>query len=251
MKKRTTAGGGKARVTGRAGEVVLCSYGLYPEQITFETLDELRGSDIVFLDFPMPRLEAWIGSGPRMIHMASRGGVDKVQLRQRARRITAAARQSKKAAVVSYGNPKFISVFSEALAAECARLKVPLRVLNAVSSFDAVMTLLPPYSLEQNSLRLVCAASSGLLLEPSAGNLVFSLQNVADPGPRRAALLRGLEQYPAGHPAALLRCRAEGACESVKWLTTGTFPRQLRLAGLERYTLYIPPLSHTPSRAKA
>lgn len=243
MKKRTTAGCGKARVTGRAGEVVLCSYGLYPEQITFETLDELRRADVVFLDFPLPRLEAWLGDRPRVIHAGICGGRGRASLLQRARRVAAMARKFKKTAVVSYGNPKFISVFSEALAAECARLKVPLRALNAVSSFDAIISMLPPYSLEKHGLRLVCAIETlKKFLDTETGNLVFSLQNIERPGPIRAALLRELRKYPDSHPVALARCQAEGAACEMKWVTAGTFKGHLETPGLERYTLFVPPL---------
>jgi hypothetical protein len=235
----------------RAGGVILCSYGLYPEQITFETLEELRRADVVFMDFPIPRLQAWLGRRPRIISAAPGTGLNAAALLTRAGEIAALARRGERVAVISYGNPKFVSVFSELLAGECARGKVSLRTLSAVSSFDALITALPPFSFDQNALRLVCPdLSSGRLLEHEAGNLIFNLQSLGGPSIHRESLLRAMGAYPAGHPVALVRCRAEGAQETVKWLTAGNFGDALKMEGLERYTIYVPPLPQAGKKTK-
>lgn len=238
MRKGSKGKTGKAPA---AGEVLLCSYGLYPEQITCETLGELRASDVIFLDSPPPRFTAWLGTGPRLVADAARGRVRSAGLREKALAVAREAAKGQRVAVVSYGNPGLLSVFPRFLAAECGRLGLKLRTLSAVSSFDSLINLVPGVPLERAPIRLVCPSSScGRLLDREAVNIVMGLEGLGLRGDQQK-LLRAFAAYPAGHLLALVTCRAEGVQESVKWVKAGELSEHLKPGTLERVTLYVPP----------
>ena len=154
-------------------------------------------------------------------------------------------------ALVGHGNASFLSSLRTEAAAECARRGAELRCLDAVSSFDAVWSLLGLNGIPGRGLRVVSACSTiDGLLDPSAATLVFDLHALARRRGGAEALAEQLRSaYPPEHPAILVCCRSSGVKrDSLRRLTTSGLARLLPGAApgsLELGTLFVPSI-HDP-----
>ncbi|MFA5139137.1 MAG: SAM-dependent methyltransferase [Elusimicrobiota bacterium] len=232
------------------GWVLLCSYGMRPEQITMETLLELRRCDLIFSD-GHPHLERLLHCRSKLaVFPTSRSGLDPGFARA-SRTAARLAKAGRRVGLVGHGNASFLSSLREEVSAECARQGAELRCLDAVSSFDAVWSLLGLNGIPGCGVRMVSACSTvGGLLDPSSATIVFDLHALARrPGGVEAFAEQLRSAYPQDHPALLVCCRSSGVKrDSLRRLTTSRLARLLpgtAPGSLELGTLYVPPI-HDP-----
>ena len=231
-------------------KLYIFSYGLYPWQMTLETLAAMRECGAVYshcLDAHTERQFLKIAPGLKLT-----AGLD------RDAAVRAAVQGLKKHDVVgflTYGNPLFLNRSAAELAAAAGK-KAKVSVFAAVSSFDALVNLFDLNSFSTRGLRLVDTASSldQPDFTPDIDTLFFvpyALNRPANTAAKKKFIAAAARAYPESAQVYLADC-ASVVCRSPRVVKSsmGGFGRLL--SGLnERHTLFIPAVAPKPGKRPA
>jgi len=189
--------------------LLFASYGLEPKHITLETLAALKKCGVVFSHC----LDGGKGDfiAKACPNFKSLRGLS---IEKTAARVKAAFSACDLVGFLTYGNPFFLNATAVLVkrAAEAAGIKV--KVLPAVSSFDAIVNLMDLNEFSRAGLRLVDASAAaakadGLTFTPEMDTLFFVLGDLDFSSGRGAgaAFLKGLgAAYPKDHPVSIINC---------------------------------------------
>lgn len=227
-------------------KLYIFSYGLYPWQMTLETLAAMRECGAVYshcLDGHTVSQFRKIAPGIKLVPGTDRDSA-----------VKAAARGLEKHSVVgflTYGNPLFLNR-SAADLAEAAGKKAEVRVFAAVSSFDALVNLFNLNSFSTRGLRLVDTASALDLPDftPDIDTLFFVPYALNRPGSaaaRKKFVAAAAKAYPVSAQVFLADC-ASVVCREprvVKGVIGGLGKLLSRLN--DRHTLFIPAVAPKPA----
>ncbi|MDT8287349.1 MAG: SAM-dependent methyltransferase [Elusimicrobiales bacterium] len=191
-------------------EMVFASFGLYPEQITLETLAALRKCRKVYITSATRARSALLRSllpGAEILTGLS--------FETLVARTAGALPEHGKVGVLDYGDPAFLCAFSSRLKEECLRMKAGFRTLRAVSSLNSLIADLGLGELAPAGLFLATAHSwegPGRSVNTSAPVLIFSPDRARLGGDRQGLFARIAQDlraaYPAGHPVYFVKCAA-------------------------------------------
>lgn len=221
-------------------KLYIFSYGLYPGQVTLETLLAMRECGEVYshcLDAASAR--QFRRYAPRL-RLTGRLGLERT-----AAAVAAALGKHDTVGFLTYGNPLFLNQTAPLLAAAAARRRAEVRVFAAVSSFDALVNLFGLNPFSPAGLRLLDAGtwSAAQRLHPEMDTLVFVPDRLRGPGAagRLEAFIEAARAaYPGAAPAFLADCYAsENSRHRTVAGTAGGLRALLARAG-ERTTLFIP-----------
>ena len=223
-------------------ELLLCSFGLKPEHITFETIREARKCGMFFCDqHGSPLLEQLL---PGLKGFGGEGGERSVE--QKVAEVMAAFKKHDRVGVMTYGHPLFLCSLSDILIERCAAKKIKVRVLEAVSSYGAVLAaagLRGPGKEGVLSISALAVEHNTSLLRPGSHIFVYDIDAFSKKcnEPLRAAFSRYMTAtYPAGHRLLLINC-ASIAPERIQEFTVASLDKAIASATLAS-TLYITPL---------
>jgi len=153
--------------------LLLCSYGLRPEQISIETIAQLRSCDMVFSN-SLNQADAERFK-PYCRKLCAMEGCSWEALMGR---VFKAFSNKNKIAFLTYGNPFFLTP-AAILAKKAARRGIDFKVMEGVSSFDAIINHLRLGEYAPDGLRLVNLGDSFVdktrKCTPSMDTLFFSL----------------------------------------------------------------------------
>ena len=238
--------GKKQRAKGR---VELCSYGLYPGQLTLETISALRRCDVVFSDALDKTSSRWmlkycddVRILSEMFPVSEGVKMEKV-MRDRAQSVLTEAEKGRATGILVYGHPAFLCSVTEIVISECERRDIPYSVQAAVSSLNTVMSAVGQRMLPPAGLRLYSLCTWDPESQPfhsRAAMLFFDLYAFDS---RNSGLLRDrlLGAYPAAHKVSFVRCRNVESEESTVIETTiEKLPKTLSRVNLDVCTLFVP-----------
>lgn len=228
-------------------KLYIFSYGLYPWQMTLETLAAMRECGAVYshcLDGRTALQFLKIAPGLKLT-----AGLDRDAAAQ------AAVQALKKHDVVgflTYGNPLFLNRAAAELAAAAGK-KAKVSVFAAVSSFDALVNLFNLNSFATRGMRLVDTASTleAQDFTPDMDTLFFvpcALNRPENAAAKKKFVAAAAKAYPASAQVYLADC-ASVACSSPRVVKGGMRDLGRILGGLnERHTLFIPAVGPKPGR---
>lgn len=193
-------------MSGMKKELIVCSFGLKPAHVTAETLSELRKCGAVFTHCLDEGTAGFLRPFCREFHFLRALKPEKM-----ADRMISFLSKGGKAAFVTYGNPLFLNATTRAVAARLRGAGVAVRVLDAVSSLDALVNALDLNRFSVGGLRLVDLSACDCLPEitPGMDTLFFMVSDLNLPDSARARprfLSSLLAAYPPGHRAVLADC---------------------------------------------
>jgi len=221
-------------------KLYIFSYGLYPEQITLETLAAMRECGEVYshcLDAATARKFAAYAPGLRLT-----AGLDRRQTAE------AAARGLEKHDTVgflTYGNPLFLNQTAAELIAAALRKKARVKVFAAVSSFDALVNLFNLNKYSDGSLRVADTATLVYrpVFTPGTDTLFFVpdvLNLPANAALKKKFVAAAQKAYPASAPVYLADCASISSREAaVLKGKISSLPALLAKVN-ERHTLFLP-----------
>lgn len=220
-------------------KLYIFSYGLYPGQVTLETLAAMKECGAVYthcLDAATAARFAGLAPGLKL-----NTGLDREST---ARDAVAALAKSDTVGFLTYGNPLFLNQTAAEVTKAAAAKKAEVRVFAGVSSFDALINLFGLNKFSQRGLRVVDAAASidSPSFTPDMDTLVFvpdvlSLKKNA--AAKKKFLAAARAAYPPAAPVYLADCASiSGEGKVVKGKIAG-LPALLKKVH-ERHTLFIP-----------
>ena len=226
-------------------KLYIFSYGLYPWQITLETLAAMRECGAVYshcLDSSTVRQFLKIAPGLKLA-----AGMD------RDAAVLAAVKGLEKHDVVgflTYGNPLFLNRSAADLAVAAGK-KAQVTIFAAVSSFDALINLFNLNSFSTRGLRLVDTPSALARQDftPDMDTLFFvpyALNRPGNAAAKKEFIAAAARAYPASAQVYLADC-ASVVCRSPRVIKGSMRGLGRLLAGLnERHTLFIPAVGPKP-----
>ncbi|MDQ7773393.1 MAG: SAM-dependent methyltransferase [Elusimicrobiales bacterium] len=229
-------------------ELLICSFGLKPAHVTAETLSELKRCDAAYTHCLDEATAAFLRPFCRELHFLRDLTPAKI-----AGRLISRLSRGGRIAFVTYGNPLFLNVTTRRVASRVGAAGADVRVLEAVSSLDALVNALDLNRFSVGGLRLVDLSACDCLPEitPGMDTLFFMASDLNLPAYARARqrfLAALLAAYPPGHRAVLADCdnfRQGRLLESsVKKLGS-----DIRKAGVAT-TLFVPGLPAAPAKKK-
>ena len=216
------------------------SYGLYPEQVTLETLTAMSRCGAVYshcLDKATAEQFSRLAPGLKLTT-----GLDREQT---AKATVSALDRHDTVGFLTYGNPLFLNQTAAEVMKAAAGKKAAVTVLAGVSSFDALVNLFDLNKYSPRGLRLVDAASSldSPYFTPDMDTLVFVPDVLNQPGragSRKAFIAAARKAYPPSAPLYLADCASISSREagSVKGKISGLAALLKRVN--ERHTIFIP-----------
>lgn len=201
------AGAGKARLA-------LCGFGLDLKQMTLETLEVIKGCDVLCTDaLDEPTLGPLKGlcADIRCLRDLVKDADPRVAAVRKVELVLGLVAQGKEVVVLNYGHATFLSSLSQGLIAACRDRGVPYRIFNAVSSLDAVLVSLELSAL-WSGLHIYDADDFGgtlsvLALQPAVPTIIVKVGYLlkAHQKDRLEFFLARLgEYYPPEHPVTLV-----------------------------------------------
>lgn len=232
-------------------KLYIFSYGLYPGQITLETLAAMRECGEVYshcLDKNTAR--QFLKFAPGLISTA---GLDRSATALAAMR---GFRKHETVGFLTYGNPLFLNQTAAELLRAAQEKKVRVEVFAAVSSFDALVNLFNLNKYSRRGLRLADTASMASLPEftPGMDTLFFVPDVLNAPGSgaaRKLFLAAAKKAYPAGAPVYLADCASVSSREAR--VLKGRISALPSLLGKlnERHTIFIPAVENEAEKKPA
>jgi len=216
------------------------SYGLYPGQMTLETLAAMRGCGVVYtnsLDAVSLLNFQKLAPGIKLTGRLSHRGTALEVARGFSRYDTVG--------FLTYGNPLFLNRIADEVIRAAREKKAEVVVLPAVSSFDALINLFGLNEYSPRGLRLVDAAASpgGCFFSPEMDTFIFSpatLNLPASAGRKRKFLAGAAKVYPRSAPVYLADCASISSTKTaVEEGTVAALPDLLGKLNA-RHTLFIP-----------
>jgi len=221
-------------------KLYIFSYGLYPEQITLETLAAMRQCGVVYthcLDKATAAQFSRQAPGMKLTRGLNREETVKAA-------VTALVKHDT-VGFLTYGNPLFLNQTAAEVMKAAARKNAEVRVFAGVSSFDALINLFALNKYSPRGLRLVDAAFSAEnpVFTPDMDTLIFvpDVLNLPENSARRKNFVAAaLKAYPETARVCLADCAciSSRSAKVIKGDIGG-------LAGLlkkinERHTMFIP-----------
>jgi len=221
-------------------QLYIFSYGLYPGQLTLETLAAMKECGEVYshcLDAVTaekfrkftPGLKLIAGLDPRGTAQAAVSGLEKHDT----------------VGFLTYGNPLFLNQTTAELQKAAAEKKARVKVFAAVSSIDALVNLFNLNKYSKDGLRLADATAlvDRLVLTPKMDTLLFVPYLLNLPGNdwlRNKFIKAAQKAYPAGAPVYLADCASISARAPrvIKGKMSSLRPLLAKLN--ERHTIFIP-----------
>jgi hypothetical protein len=221
-------------------KLYIFSYGLYPAQITLETLAAMRGCGAVYthcLDKATAVQFERLAPGLRLTAGLSR--------EETARAAVAALDRHDTVGFLTYGNPLFLNQTAAEVMKAAAARKAEVTVLGAVSSFDALVNLFDLNKYSHPGLRVVDTANSmgRHKFTPDMDTLFFvpdSLNLPRNAAHKKTFLARAAAAYPAAAPVFLADCASISGRKPavIKGKISGLAALLKKLN--ERHTVFIP-----------
>jgi hypothetical protein len=215
----------------------LLSYGLRPEQLTAETAVLLRRCGAVFTRALDKVSAARLPGGcPNLVLLEGAG------TREAERAVLAAFEMHEEVGYLTYGHPLLRNGNLQRLAGLAERRGVAVAVLDAVSSFDALLSL---FGLTvETELRVVNASNfgPGVKLSPEADTFFYSADLLNSPGEaarKSAFLAAAAKAYPPRAAVFVASCYSGVEGFRVRKGAVAGLPRLLAGTGRQD-TLFIP-----------
>ncbi len=221
-------------------KLYIFSYGLYPGQVTLETLAAMRRCGAVYthsLDKATARKFEGLAPGLRLT-----AGLDR---RGTALAAIAALENNDTVGFLTYGNPLFLNQTAAEVLKAAAGVKAEVRVFAAVSSLDALVNLFRLNRFSTRGLRLVDAAASidKPFFTPDMDTLVFVpdvLNLPANGACKKRFIAAAVKTYPRAAAVYLADC-ASIANRSDRVIKGKIGALAVLLAKVnERHSLFIP-----------
>lgn len=221
-------------------KLYIFSYGLYPEQLTLETLAAMRECGEVYshcLDAASARKFLRYAPGLKLTAGLDRRGTAEAAVRGLRRHDTVG--------FLTYGNPLFLNQTAAELLGAAAAAGAEVKVFSAVSSLDALVNLFGLNKYSTRGLRLVDAASAidAPYFTPDMDTLVFvpdALALPANAANRKLFLAGAKRAYPPASPVYLADCASIARREPrVLKGAISSLPALLAKVN-ERHTLFLP-----------
>lgn len=221
-------------------KLCIFSYGLYPEQITLETLAAMRECGEVYshcLDAATARQFLRYAPGLKLTSGLDRRATAEAAVRGLGVHDTVG--------FLTYGNPLFLNQTAAELMAAARRKGVRVRVFAAISSFDALVNLFNLNKYADGSLRVADTATLIYkpLFTPGTDTLFFVpdvLNLPANAALKKKFVASAKKAYPPSAPAYLADCASISSREAtVLKGRISALPALLAKLN-ERHTLYIP-----------
>lgn len=221
-------------------KLYIFSYGLYPGQVTLETLAAMKECGAVFthcLDAATAARFAGLAPGLKLNTGLSREATAKAAV--------AALAKFDTVGFLTYGNPLFLNQTAAEVMKAAAGRKAAVSVFAGVSSFDALVNLFNLNKFSPSGLRVVDAAAAIDVphFTPDMDTLIFVpdvLSLKANAAAKKKFIAAALAAYPAAAPVYLSDCASISAREAkVIKGTVGALPALLKKLN-ERHTLFIP-----------
>jgi hypothetical protein len=221
-------------------KLYLFSYGLYPGQVTLETLAAMKECGAVYthcLDKGTAARFARLAPGLKL-----NSGLDR-----KATALAAAAALGRHETVgfLTYGNPLFLNQTAAEVIKAAAEKGAAVSVFAGVSSFDALVNLFNLNKFSPRGLRLVDAAASvdAPSFTPDMDTLVFVpdvLNQRANAAAKKEFIAAAKRAYPGTAPALLADCASisRRSPEVIKGNISGLAALLKKVN--ERHTLFIP-----------
>lgn len=221
-------------------KLYIFSYGLYPGQVTLETLAAMKECGAVYthcLDSDTAARFVKLAPGLKL-----NTGLDREAT---ARAAAAALAKFDTVGFLTYGNPLFLNQTAAEVMKAAAAKKASVRVFAAVSSFDALINLFNLNKFSPRGLRVADAAASidAPHFTPGMDTLVFVpdvLNLPANAAAKKRFVAAARAAYPASAPVYLADCASISAsgAKIIKG-TVGALPALLKKIN-ERHTVFIP-----------
>jgi len=191
-------------------ELVFGSFGLYPEQITLETISALRKCGKVYLTCVRKEQAGLLLSLFPKAELVSAISFEKLVLK-----VMGAFDGHDLVGVLDYGDPSFLCAFSERLRLECLKKKTGFKKYHAVSSLNALIADLGLGDLGPAGLYLATAHHWDIpsrFIDPAVPLLLFSPDRTrldGDPQGLLARLVKDIQRvYPPGHDVYFISCQS-------------------------------------------
>ncbi|MCG2725998.1 MAG: SAM-dependent methyltransferase [Elusimicrobia bacterium] len=156
--------------THKKKELIICSLGLFKNQCTLEVLAHIKTCDIVFSHMLDGEISRFLKKLSVRIKIIKNLKPDKT-----AQAVVSAFKEFDKICFLTYGNPMFLNATTGYLKKEALKTGVKIIVLNAVSSFDAIISLLGLCKFSDIGIRVVDIASciKDVVVTPEMDTLFF------------------------------------------------------------------------------
>lgn len=221
-------------------KLYIFSYGLYPGQVTLETLAAMKECGAVYthcLDAETAARFAGLAPGLKL-----NTGLDREAT---AKAAVAALGKFDTVGFLTYGNPLFLNQTAAEVMKAAAAKKAAVRVFAGVSSFDALVNLFNLNKFSPRGLRAVDAAASidAPHFTPDMDTLVFVpdvLNLKANAAAKKKFIAAAQAAYTAAAPVYLADCASISSRRpSVIKAKISSLPALLKQVN-ERHTLFIP-----------
>ncbi|MCX5784332.1 MAG: SAM-dependent methyltransferase [Elusimicrobia bacterium] len=220
------------------------SYGIRPSQITLETLSALKKCDLVFSHSLEGGAGDFISGACKEFRM-----LRELDQRQTVNSVKKAFLTRGTVGFLTYGNPFFLNATTALINMEMKRAGICVRVMPAVSSFDAIINLMDLNKYSASGLRLVELATvmEDVPLTPEMDTLFFVVGelNLKENDRHRERFFEKLKKtYPGAQAAVLINCACIGD-ESGRLIKTSVARLKKAFGRADKVTtLFIPAVTN-------
>jgi len=222
-------------------ELVFGSFGLYPEQITLETVSALQKCGKVYLTCVKPGREKLLLSlfpGAELVSATAFEGL--------IRKVMETFHKFERVGVLDYGDPSFLCFFSERLSRECGKRQIRFKKCHAVSSLNSLISDLGLGDLKPGGLYLASVhfwKVPSRFINPAVPVLLFCPDRFyldGDPNGVLAQLVKDVQRvYPSDHYLYFAGCRDASGKKRMRKVKIARLDSSL--SGLKfDTTIYIP-----------
>lgn len=154
-------------------ELVVCSLGLFKNQCTLEVLARIKTCDIVFSDIRGDEILRFLEKISARVKVIS----GNCKLEKTAQKVVSAFKEFDKICYFTYGNPMFLDATTICLKKEALKAGIKTTVLNAISSFDAIISLLELTEFSDSGIRVVntISCNKSIVFTPEMDTLFFMI----------------------------------------------------------------------------
>ncbi len=151
-------------------ELIICSLGLFKNQCTLEVLAMIKTCDIVFTHIIDGEISRFLKKLSIRVKIIRNLKPDKT-----AQVAVSAFKEFNKICFLTYGNPMFLNATTGYLKKKALKAGVKTTVLNAISSFDAIISLLKLTKFSDIGIRVVDIADciKNVAVTPEMDTLFF------------------------------------------------------------------------------
>lgn len=224
-------------------ELIICSYGLYFSQFTLESLSAVKTCDMVFShaldDETYKRLKKFA----RRVKIIKNLKPDKT-----AQAVVSAFKEFDKICFLTYGNPMFLNATTDYLKRDAIKAGVNVSVLNAVSSFDSMISLIGLNKFSKHGIRILDIANNktDVKFYTEMDTMVFMLGDLNIKGNEKYKnffIKRIISSYPRFAKFFMIDAKAIAKNKDcIIQGTIGGFKKRINKAN-ERTTLFLPAIS--------